>query len=130
MHGLPEDGIKRIPFEGKKKERKIDWNARYALSTDELKKYGIEFSQDGPVMIPLDKVMAAAADLLQGAKTIHSVRDGLELMKQGLDSETQKLKKQREEGTPIQMIQTQEQGGNYTNLQFDNGAAATPSQAS
>ena len=21
MHGLPEDGIKRIPFEGKKKER-------------------------------------------------------------------------------------------------------------
>lgn len=33
MHGLPEDGIKRIPFEGKKKERKIDWSTRFALST-------------------------------------------------------------------------------------------------
>ena len=28
MHGLPEDGIKRIPFEGKRKERRIDWTAR------------------------------------------------------------------------------------------------------
>ena len=39
MHGLPEDGIRRIPFEGRKKERKIDWSARNPLSPDELKKY-------------------------------------------------------------------------------------------
>lgn len=57
MHGLPEDGIKRIPFEGKRKERQIDWSARYPMSVDELGKYGIEMSQDGPVMIPLDKAM-------------------------------------------------------------------------
>ena len=36
MHGLPEDGIKRIPFEGKKKERKIEWGARTPFSKDEL----------------------------------------------------------------------------------------------
>jgi uncharacterized protein (DUF4415 family) len=29
MHGLPEDGIKRIPFEGKKKERQIAFNEFY-----------------------------------------------------------------------------------------------------
>ena len=104
MHGLPEDGIRRIPFEGKKKERKVDWSARYALSMDELSKYGIEMSKDGPVMIPLDKAMQAASDLLKGAKTIYSVRDGLEVMRQGLASETSTLKKRREEGVPVGVV--------------------------
>lgn len=44
--------------------------------------------------------------LLSGAKTIYSVRDGLELMKQGLDSETQRLKKEREGGLPFAAIST------------------------
>lgn len=104
MHGLPEDGIKRIPFEGKRKERQIDWSTRYALSTEEMSKYGIEMSQDGPVMIPLDKAMAAASSIIKGAKTIHSIRDGLEIMRQGLSTETEKLKKQREEGVPAAVI--------------------------
>ena len=101
MHGLPEDGIKRIPFEGKKKERKIDWNARYPLSVDELAQYGIEVSEDGPVMIPLDKAMKAAGSLLANAKTIYSVRDGLEVMRQGLKTETNKLKEQNKGGQPV-----------------------------
>ena len=88
MHGLPEDGIKRIPFEGKKKERKVDWNPRKALSTEELGKYGIKMSEDGPVMIPLKQAMEVSNALLTGAKTIYSVRDGLELMRQGLVTET------------------------------------------
>lgn len=43
MHGLPADGIKRIPI-GKdlqKKPRDIDWSTRGALSAEEMGKYGI-----------------------------------------------------------------------------------------
>ena len=101
MHGLPEDGIKRIPFEGKRKERQIDWSARYPMSVEELAQYGIEVSEDGPVMIPLDKAMQAAGSLLTNAKTIYSVRDGLEVMRQGLKTETNRLKDQRKEGQPL-----------------------------
>jgi hypothetical protein len=101
MHGLPEDGIKRIPFEGKRRERKIDWSARYPMSVDELAQYGIEVSEEGPVMIPLDKAMKAASALLTGAKTIYSIRDGLEVMRQGLKTETNKLKEQNKNGQPV-----------------------------
>jgi hypothetical protein len=101
MHGLPEDGIKRIPFEGKRKERQINWEARYPMSVEELAQYGIEMSEDGPVMIPLDKAMQAAGSLLQNAKTIYSVRDGLEIMRQGLKTETNRLKEQNKEGQPV-----------------------------
>ena len=92
MHGLPEDGIKRIPFEGKRKKRQINWEARYPMSVEELAQYGIEVSEDGPVMIPLDKAMKAAGSLLANANTIDSVRDGLEVMRQGLKTETNRLK--------------------------------------
>ena len=105
MRGLPEDGIKRIPFEGKKKERQIDWSARYPMSVEELAQYGIEVSEDGPVMIPLDKAMQAAGSLLTNAKTIYSVRDGLEVMRQGLKTETNKLKEQKKEGRPVSVAQ-------------------------
>lgn len=108
MHGMPEDGIQRIPFEGKRKERQIDWSPRKALSVEELAKYGIQMSEEGPVMIPLDKAMAAASELLKGAKTIHSIRDGLEVMRKGLDSETQRLKTRREEGVPIAVVKPEE----------------------
>ena len=101
MHGLPEDGIKRIPFEGKRKERQINWEARYPMSVEELAQYGIEMSEDGPVMIPLDKAMKAAGSLLANAKTIYSVRDGLEIMRQGLKTETNRLKEQNKEGQPV-----------------------------
>lgn len=113
MHGLPEDGIKRIPFEGKRQERKIDWSTRSALSIDELAKYGIKVSEEGPVMIPLDKAMQAASELLKGAKTIHSIRDGLEVMRKGLESETQTLKKRREGGVPMAVVggQSEQVGG-------------------
>ena len=47
-----------------------------------------------------------AGDLLNGAKTIHSVRDGLEVMRTGLDTETEKLKKRREEGVPFAAIRS------------------------
>lgn len=63
-----------------------------------MAKHGIQVSQDGPVMIPLDKAMAVSNSLLQGAKTIHSIRDGLEVMKEGLTNETQNLRKRREGG--------------------------------
>ena len=92
MHGLPEDGIKRIPFEGKKKPRNVDWNARYPLSSEELAKYGIQASEEGPVMIPLDKAMQVASSLFSGAKTIYSIRDGLEVMRQGLVVGTRELR--------------------------------------
>lgn len=105
MHGLPEDGIKRIPFEGKRKERQINWEARYPMSVEELAQYGIEMSEDGPVMIPLDKAMKAAGSLLQNAKTIYSVRDGLEIMRQGLKTETNRLKEQNKGGQPIAVAQ-------------------------
>lgn len=105
MHGIPEDGIRRIPFEGKKKERKIDWGTRAALTPDELRKYGIEASTDGPVMIPLEKAMAAAGDLFRGAKTIHAIRDGLETMSQGLKTETGELKNRREKGIPTAVME-------------------------
>ena len=105
MHGLPEDGIKRIPFEGKKKEREIDWSARYPMSPDELAKYGIEASEGGPVMIPLDKAMEAAKSILGGAKTIYAIRDGLEIMRQGLEVETGELKRRREGGMPVAAVQ-------------------------
>ena len=106
MHGLPEDGIKRIPFEGKRKERQIDWSARYPMSPDELAQYGIEMSEDGPVMIPLDKAMKAAGSLLANAKTIYSVRDGLEVMRQGLKTETNRLKEQNKNGQPVAVAET------------------------
>lgn len=113
MHGLPEDGIKRIPFEGKRKQRQIDWSARYPMSVDELAKYGIEVSEDGPVMIPLDKAMKAAGSLLANAKTIYSIRDGLEVMRQGLATETNKLKQQNKEGKPVAVAQVGGGSGGY-----------------
>ena len=104
MHGMPEDGIKRIPINAKKSERKIDWEERFPLSAKELGKYGIEVSKDGPVMIPLDKAMEITNALLQEAKTIYSVRDGLEVMRNGLDSETKNLKKRRDGGSPFAVV--------------------------
>lgn len=55
-------------------------------------------------MVPLDKAMAAAADLFKGAKTIHSIRDGLEVMKEGLVHETSVLKQRREKGIPFAAV--------------------------
>ena len=104
MHGVPEDGIKRIPFEGQKKEREIDWGKRVVLSVDEFKKYGIEVSQDGPVMIPLDKAMKVAGDLFANAKKIHSIRDGLEIIRTGLVNETHRLRERRERGYPVASV--------------------------
>ena len=119
-HGLPEDGIRRIPFEGKPKPRQVDWTSRKALSMEELAKHGIQVSEDGPVMIPLDKAMAAAGSLLQGAKTIYAVRDGLEVMRNGLDTETSNLKKKFSKGVPIAVIQNQPQeGGAQTTLSME-----------
>ena len=57
-----------------------------------MSKYGITMSEEGPVMIPLDKAMAAAGSLLRAAKSIHSIRDGLEVMRKGLEAETDKLR--------------------------------------
>ena len=82
----------------------MDWSERFPLSLDEMAKFGIEVSEDGPVMIPLDKAMAAAKGLLAGAKTIYSVRDGLEAMRRGLDSETQKIRKLNKAGVPAAVI--------------------------
>lgn len=95
-NGMPENGIRRIPFKGVRKKREIDWNTRYALATEEIEKYGIEMSKDGPVMIPLAKAMQAAGELFKGAEYIHSIRDGLEVMRLGLDHETEKLKKDKQ----------------------------------
>ena len=52
-------------------------------------------------MIPLDKAMKAAGAILTNVKTIYSLRDGLEVMRQGLKTETNKLKEQRKEGRPV-----------------------------
>ena len=55
-------------------------------------------------MIPLDKALEASKSIMSEAKTIHSIRDGLEIMKSGLDTETQTLKKKREGGIPFALI--------------------------
>ena len=74
------------------------------MSKAELEKYGIQMSNDGPVMIPLDKALEVSKAIMSEAKTIHSIRDGLEIMKSGLDTETQTLKKKREGGMPFALI--------------------------
>ena len=94
------------------------------MSPDELAQYGIEVSEDGPVMIPLDKAMAAAKSILAGAKTIYAVRDGLEVMRQGLAVETSELKKRREEGPGLVVASIGGQGGGNTT------SPLTPSDAS
>jgi len=126
MHGLPEDGIKRIPFEGKRKERNIDYGPRNALSAEELAKNGITMSNDGPVMIPLDKAMAVSNSLLQGAKTITTIRDGLEVMRQGLDSETDNLKKRNNNGPQVVVMQS---GGGDANPSADVVASSSSSDS-
>lgn len=126
MHGLPEDGIKRIPIDAKKKPREVDWSKRYPLSVDELGKFGIQMSEDGPVMIPLDKAMEVANSLLKDAKTIYSIRDGLEVMRQGLDVETKNLKQRREGGVPIGVMAT----GQGTDNPTASTADPTPSNVS
>ena len=55
-------------------------------------------------MIPLDKAMKVANSLLSEAKSIYSIRDGLEVMSQGLKTETDKLKSVREGGVPAAVI--------------------------
>lgn len=95
MKGLPEDGLKRIKFEGKRKERKIDWGDRFALTPEELNKHGIQMSKTGPVMIPIQNALNISNELLKGAKSIYTIRDGLEVMRAGLDSETEKLSKRK-----------------------------------
>lgn len=55
-------------------------------------------------MIPLDKAMKVANSLLSEAKSIYSIRDGLEVMSQGLKTETDKLKGVREGGVPAAVI--------------------------
>lgn len=57
-----------------------------------------------------------AGDLLNGAKTIHSVRDGLEVMRTGLDTETEKLKKRREEGVPFAAIRSTSDSNGYITI--------------
>jgi len=57
-------------------------------------------------MIPMDKAMLAASNLLRAAQTIYSVRDGLEVMRQGLDTETQTLKERREKGPNVALVQS------------------------
>ena len=66
-------------------------------------------------MIPLDKALEASKSIMGEAKTIHSIRDGLEIMKQGLDTETQTLKKKREGGMPFALIQNSQTQGETTN---------------
>lgn len=102
MKGLPEDGIKRIPFDVKKRpEHKVDWSERKALSFDELKKHGVERSTTGSIMIPLDKAMVVARSLFDGAKTMYTIRDGLEVMKEGLVDETANLRKKNKKGPNV-----------------------------
>lgn len=113
MHGLPEDGIRRIPYEGQRKERKVDWSKRPAYSLEELAKFGVTVSENGPVMIPMDKAMEMANAFIKGAKTIHSIRDGLEMMRVGLDGETKRLQGEREKGPPVAVMST---GGGDTSI--------------
>ena len=73
-------------------------------------------------MIPMDKAMEVANALLTGAKTVHTIRDGLEVMKQGLDSETETLRKRREEGPPMAVVQSGgDSNGETTNVIPDAG---------
>ena len=61
-------------------------------------------------MIPMDKAMQVANSLFQQAKSIYSIRDGLEVMSQGLKTETDNLKKRMENGMPGVVVQTGDDG--------------------
>ena len=100
MHGLPEDGIKRVPFNGKRKKRDIRWySSRFnILDPAELKKYGLEY---GISSISLDTAYRAAGDLFKEAKTVHSVRDGLRVLSAGIRTERRNLARKRKEGYPV-----------------------------
>ena len=91
-NGHPEDGIKRIPFDGKRKERIIDWGPRRVFTKDEIAKYDIKMSKLGPIKIPIENAMRLAKELFDGAEQIHSIRDGLEAMRLGLSWATDDLK--------------------------------------
>ena len=78
-------------------------------------------------MIPLEKAMAVSNSLLQGAKTIHSIRDGLEVMKEGLNSETENLRKRRE-GEPPVVVVSQNEGASETTIPSVPSPATTPDQ--
>ena len=102
-HGMPEDGIKRIPLETIGKKRNVDMSPRSAFTSEEISKYGIKVSEDGPVMIPLKNAMEISSSILNGAKSIYSVRDGLEIMRKGLDAETQTMKQKRTVGQMVRV---------------------------
>ena len=102
-HGMPEDGIKRIPLETIGKKRNVDMSPRSAFTSEEISKYGIKVSEDGPVMIPLKNAMEISSSILNEAKSIYSVRDGLEIMRKGLDAETQTMKQKRTVGQMVRV---------------------------
>ena len=89
-NGMPENGIKVIDFtsDWKNKKRNIVFAERAALSVQEMANLKLEYSKDGPVMIPMARAMEVASTLFNGRKTIYSIRDGLEVMKMGLVTET------------------------------------------
>lgn len=68
------------------------------------------------MMISIDKAMSVASELFNGAKTIITIRDGLEVMRQGIDNETQDLKRRRGEGIPVALIQNSQQSEQETQL--------------
>ena len=66
-----------------------------------MKKHGITKSETGPVMIPMSKAMELATSLFEGAKKIYSIRDGLEVMRLGIDYETEELRKRKAGGANV-----------------------------
>ena len=55
-------------------------------------------------MIPADKAMQIAKSLFAAAKTVYSIRDGLEVMKMGLDHENAELKKRNANGPAVAAV--------------------------
>ena len=55
-------------------------------------------------MIPADKAMEIAKSLFSTAKYVYSIRDGLEVMKMGIDSENEELKKRNKKGPPVAAV--------------------------
>lgn len=65
-------------------------------------------------MISIDQALSVTNQLLSQAKTIYSIRDGLEVMRYGLAYETKKWEKLRESGYPVVVAESRQEQNETT----------------
>lgn len=79
----------------------MEFSVRKALTAEELASHGISVSENGPVMIPADKAFEIAKSFFASAKSVYTIRDGLEVMKMGVDHECEEVRKRNARGPVV-----------------------------